>query len=157
MDWRIGVCIGSVGFLGCAQTNWPSDIRTLAPEASASPVAAVVPANPAVLSPKLDVPPEQAKWSGTWSGFACQGRVCDTKLVVERVTNDDATIIYAFASGSVNQYATRVEAKFVGGELRGALGNGATIAYRMRESGDVEFLYYRSDSDQVWGVLSRGR
>jgi len=48
----------------------------------------------------------------------------------------------------------RIEAKFHGEELQGTLASGAKIAYRFRESGDLEFHYQRN-ADWLAGVLSR--
>jgi len=84
----------------------------------------------------------------------CRDRVCDTKLVVEKVTSEGATIIYAAASAHVKPFTERLEGQFVGDELHATLGNGAKLAYRMRNKGDLEFVWRKSD---LWyaGVLSK--
>ncbi len=154
--------LGSLAFLllcpalASAQTNWPDFMPKLDLDLSTSPVAAVVPPSVTVEPPAPDVPPAKARWSGKWSGWACQDQVCDTKLVVERVTAEGATIIYAFASASVKPYNARLEAKFVGDELQATLRSGAQLAYRMRKEGDIEFLW-RSGSHWVAGILSKDK
>jgi hypothetical protein len=80
--------------------------------------------------------------------------VCDTQLIVETVTPDGATIIYAFASADVKPYSIRVGARFVDDELQATLPDGSKVAYRMREGGDVEFLY-RKEPRWAAGLLSK--
>lgn len=89
--------------------------------------------------PASDVPADKAKWSGKWIGWACNSRVCDTKLAVEKITVEGASIIYAFASERVKPSIGRVNAQFLGDELRAEFPNGLKIAYRMRPEGDLEF------------------
>lgn len=137
-----------------AQTNWPDFMSKLDPGLSASPVAAVVPASVTVEPPAPDVPPDKARWSGKWAGWACQDQVCDTKLIVEKVTAESATIIYAFASANVKPFTAHLEAKFVGDELQATLRSGAKLAYRMRREGDVEFLW-RREAQWAAGILSK--
>jgi len=139
--------------LSLAQTNWPDFMPTLNPAVSQSPVAAVVLPGAHVEPPAPNVPPDKARWSGTWSGWACPDALCDTKLIVEMVTAEGATMIYAFASAKQKPYTTRVEAVFVGGELQATLPSGAKLAYRMRNEGEVEFLY-RSGTIWVAGILA---
>jgi hypothetical protein len=96
---------------GCAvtgQTSWPDFMPTLAPGKSSSPVAAYLPANTEITPPGAELPAAKAAWSGKWSGWACRDFVCDTKLAVEKVTTDGATIIYSFASGRAKPFMTRV-------------------------------------------------
>jgi hypothetical protein len=61
--------------MALAQTFWPSFISGQFPGSSASPVAAVLPADTAVTAPASDVPAANAKWSGQWSGWACRDAV----------------------------------------------------------------------------------
>ncbi|MEK6666483.1 MAG: hypothetical protein AABZ20_08685 [candidate division NC10 bacterium] len=142
--------------LASAQTNWPDFMPKLDPGLSTSPVAAVVPPSVTVEPPAPDVPPDKARWSGKWSGWACQDRVCDTKLVVEKVTTEGATIIYAFASAKAKPFTARLEAKFVGDELQATPRSGAKLAYRMRKEGDIEFLW-RSGGQWAAGILSKDK
>ena len=139
-----------------AQTFWPSFISGQFPGSSASPVAAVLPADVAVTAPAQDVPADKARWSGQWSGWACRDAVCDTKLVVELVTAEGATIVYAFASERVKPFSTRLHAKFVEDEMRAELRGGARIAYRMRASGDLEFVWQKG-GEWAAGVLSKAK
>lgn len=139
-----------------SQTNWPGFMPTLVPGVSVSSVAAIVPLSVVVEPPKADVPPDKARWSCKWSGWLCQDQVCDTKLIVEKMNAGGATIIYAFASSNVKPFTARVEAQFAGGELQAAQGNGATLAYRMREAGDLEFLW-RREGRWVAGILSKDK
>lgn len=140
--------------LAVAQTAWPDFMSRLSPSSSVSPVDAVLPANVIVEPPTPDVPPDKARWSGKWSGWACQDRVCSTKLVVEKVTADAAGIIYAFASADAKPPPERVEAKFVGDELQATLRSDAKLAYRMRIDGNLEFLFRRGNQWAA-GILSR--
>jgi len=142
--------------LALAQTNWPDFMPTLNPGLSTSPVEVVVSSSLTVEPPAPDVPPAKARWSGKWSGWACQDQVCDTKLVVLNVTAEGATIIYAFASASVKPFIARVEAKFFGDELQATLRGGAKLAYRMRKEGDLEFLW-RSGGQWAAGILSKDK
>ena len=138
-----------------AQSSWPDFMPTLQPAASKSPVAAVVLPDAKVEPPAADVPADKARWSGRWSGWACRAYACDTKLVVEKVSAADATIVYAFASASVAPFTTRASAQFVGDELHATLPNGAKLKYRMRSSGDVVEFHYQQGRDWATGILSR--
>lgn len=142
--------------LGWAQTSWPDFMPTLMPGLSQSPVAAVVPPSATVEAPTPDVPPDKARWSGKWSGWACENYVCDTKLVVEKVTGTGATLIYAFAAARSTPFSTRVEGRFVGDELQATMQNGAKLTYRMRKEGDLEFLWQRN-SQWAAGILSKDK
>jgi len=142
--------------LASAQTNWPDFMPKIEPGLSMSPVAAVVPLSVTVEQPAPDVPPDKARWSGKWSGWACRDQACDTKLVVEKVTAEGATIIYAFASASTKPFNVRLEANFVGDELQATRRSGAKLAYRMRKGGDIEFLS-RSGTQWAAGILSKDK
>jgi len=144
------------GCAGITGTPWPDFMPTLAPGKSNSPVAATLPTNTEIAPPGADVPAAKTAWSGKWSGWACRDFACDTKLAVEKVTMDGATIIYSFASGRAKPFMTRVQAKFVGDELQADIGGDARVAYRMRTDGNIEFLYTRGQS-WVAGILSKER
>lgn len=138
----------------CAQTAWPKFMPSLDPGLSTSPVPVVLPQDITIEPPLTDAPADKARWSGRWRGWACQDHTCDTRLVVEKVDADGATILYAFASANQKPFIIRVEAKFVGEELQGTLGNGGKLHYRFRKSGDIEFFYQR-DAGWSAGILSR--
>jgi hypothetical protein len=142
--------------MALAQTFWPSFISGQFPGPSASPVAAVLPADAVVTAPAPDVPAAKARWSGQWSGWACRDAACDTKLVVESVTAEGATIVYAFASERVQPFSARLQAKFVEDALRAEMRGGARIAYRMRVSGDLEFVWQKG-GEWAAGVLSKAK
>jgi len=152
--WFLTLSLLWSGFTS-AQTQWPNFMPNLAAGLSTSPVAAVIPSDATVVPPTPDVSPDKARWSGKWSGWVCRNQVCDTKLVVEKVTAEGATIIYAFASARQNPFNARLEATFVGDELRATLRNGASLAYRMREDGNIEFMWWRSENDWAVGILSK--
>jgi hypothetical protein len=137
-----------------SQTPWPDFMSKLEPGFSTSPVVVVLPPDIAVESPAADLPAEKARWSGKWRGWACQDQACDTRLVVEKVSADGASIIYAFSSAKVKPSIVRAEAKFVGEEIQATLGNGAKLSYRFRKSGDIEY-YYQRDSGWAAGILSK--
>lgn len=137
-----------------AQSDWPPVMRSIGSGVSQSPVNVVIPPNVTIEPPTPDIPPDKAKWSGKWSGWACHNQVCDLKLIVEKVTAGGATIIYAFASSQIKPFNVRVEAQFVGNELQATLQNGARLSYRMRKEGAVEFLS-RKESQWVAGILSK--
>lgn len=142
------------GSAAVGQTPWPDIMPTLAPGKSDSPVAASLPANTEITPPGADVPAAKAAWSGKWRGWACRDFACDTKLAVEKVTTDGATIIYSFASAQVRPFMTRVQAKFVGDELQAEIGGGARVTYRMRSDANIEFLWTRGQASAA-GILSK--
>ena len=137
-----------------AQSEWPDYLPTMKAAESKSPVAAPVPADAKVEPPPADFPADKARWSGKFAGWACSGSVCDTKLVVEKVTVTGAEIIYSFASASFPPRATRLSAQFVGDELHGTLPSGSKLKYRMRSTGEVEFHLQRGQTS-VAGILVR--
>ena len=151
------VTLALSGLLGCAatgQTSWPGFMASLEPGKSNSPVPAHLPANTEITPPAGDLPAVRAGWSGKWTGWACQNRVCDTRLAVKKVTTDGAAIIYSFASQQVGPVVLHVEAKFVGDELQADIGGGAQVAYRMRSDGNIDFMWTRGQN-WVAGILSR--
>jgi hypothetical protein len=153
--WWLG-CLLSILWIGAAvaQTNWPDIMPNLRAGSPVSPVAVALPYT-TVEQPAPAVPADKARWSGKWAGYACKDRVCDTKLIVEKVTVEGATIVYAFASADVKPpYSIRVEAKFVSDELQATLPDGSKVAYRMRKEGDVEFLF-RREPRWAAGILTR--
>jgi len=142
--------------LATAQTKWPGYVSQLVHAASESPVAAVVPPDAAIQTPGSNVSPNKARWSGIWSGWGCLGQVCDIKLVVEKLTDEDATIIYVGASDS-SELSERVQAVFSGDELKATLSTGTVLSFRIRAggSGVMEFVGYGNGVLRVAGVLSQ--
>ena len=141
-----------------AQTIWPNYVGQFAHAVSESPVSAVLP-DLAVLPPASGVSPNKARWSGVWSGWACQWQACDVKLAVENVTNEGASIVYAGASDSA-AFAERAQALFVGDELKVTLSTGTTLSFRIRSDGKglMEFVGYGPSNGKnvlrLAGVLS---
>jgi dienelactone hydrolase len=138
-----------------AQTAWPGYIHSLKPDVSESPVAAVLPADVAITPPPADVPPDRARWSGMWQGWACAGQACDVKVAVERLHGAGATVAYAGASASASN-AHRGEAQFVGEELHLRLHTGANLVLRLRGEGDMEMSLWRPETQLLSaGVLTQ--
>jgi len=152
--WVVLSILFAAPALAAAQTKWPQFMPALERGVSEGSMSAVLPNDIVVETPGADVSSERAKWSGKWSGWACRSRKCDTKLVVEKVSNDGAFIIYAFASESVKPFTVRLQARFVGEELQATLEGGARVAYRMRDEGDLEFLWWKGGQSAA-GVLSK--
>lgn len=131
-------------------TEWPAFMPTLKPGISLSPVAVVLPAQFVIEPPSPDLPPERARWSGLWGGWACENLQCDTKLIVERVTPVGATIIYSTANAYQLPQDLRGEGAFVGDELGIEFANGPRIAYRMRGDG-VLAMYWKTS--EMWRAV----
>lgn len=136
------------------QTAWPEFMPSLHPGLSTSSVPAVMPKDITIEPPLADVPSDKARWSGRWRGWACRDQVCETRLVVEKVVADGATILYASSSAEQKPFIEHVEAKFVGDELQGTRIDGGKLHYRFRKRGDIEF-FFQSDSGWSAGILSR--
>jgi hypothetical protein len=102
----------------------------------------------------LAVSPDKARWLGRWSGYACRNRQCDNKLLVQKVSSEGANIVFVMAGPLPEAIAGRVEATFVGQELRATLANGATLTYRIRDDRALEMMW-RHDAYWVAGVLSK--
>jgi len=151
----VGLLFWSISVALSAQTNWPDYISGIEPELSESTVAAVAPPDVVVQDPDLAVPLDKARWSGRWSGWACQARLCDIKLLVEKVTSQGATVVWVSASAARGVFSERVDARFEADELRGTLTSGTELVFRMRKDGDVEFLGRANGGSQVGGVLSK--
>ncbi|AVQ80998.1 MULTISPECIES: alpha/beta hydrolase family protein [unclassified Variovorax] len=136
-------------------TIWPGFMSALEPDASESTGAAALPADIAVEKPSADLPASISAWSGEWSGWADQGRRCDVKLIVERLSRRAATIVCARASVSHDPFNERLLAQIHGNELRGQLKSGATLQLRMRNPSVVELLWREPDGRWIAGVLSQ--
>lgn len=147
----------SIGQLTASQTNWPGYISQLEHDTSESTVAAVLPADASVQAPANGVSSNKARFGGIWSGWGCQSRVCDIKLVVEKLTDEAATIVYAGAS-STGKLTERAQAVFAGDEFRARLSTGTALSFRIRSgnSGEIEFAGIAPDGTvRLAGVLSQ--
>ena len=136
-------------------TVWPEFMSALEPEASESTVTAATPTDLAVLKPASDLPASVSAWSGEWSGWAGQGRSYDVKLIVEKLSLHDATIVCVRASDGQGVFSERVLAQIHGNELRGRLTNGASLQFRMRNPDVVELLWRELGGRWIAGVLSQ--
>ena len=145
----------SMSTLVFSQTHWPDYISSIEPDVSESPIAALLPQDVAVLAADASLALDKARWSGHWAGWACSGRLCDIKLVVEKISAEGATIVYvgASASGTVSE---RIQAKFNANELQGRLSSGTQLSFRIRSEGIVEFVTHAKGIVRVGGVLSQG-
>ena len=139
-----------------AQTKWPGYVWQFVHATSESPLAAVVPPDALVQAPDSKIDAAKARFSGIWSGWGCLGRVCDVKLVVEKVTDGGATIIYAAATDS-SELSERVQADFTGDELVATLSTGTVLSFKIRSgSGRVmEFVGFNKGELRIAGVLSQ--
>jgi len=138
-----------------SSTIWPKFMSALEPEASESTVAAAAPTDLAVLKPSSDLPASVAAWSGEWSGWAGEGRSYDVKLIVEKLSLHDATIVCVRASAGQGVFSERVIAQIHGSELRGRLTNGASLQLRMRNQDVVELVWRELNGRWIAGVLSQ--
>jgi dienelactone hydrolase len=137
-----------------SQTIWPNYISDLQPDISESPVSAQIPADALVQTPDASLPADKVRWSGEWSGWACQGRLCDLKLVVESVRSDGATIVYSIASSKAGAITQRLDAKFKTGELQGVIADGTQIALRMRTDNILEVVGNLQGKVTFGGIVS---
>lgn len=134
---------------------WPDFMGALEPEASESTVAAVAPADLAVLAPSNDLPEAVSAWAGEWAGWAGQGRRYDLRLIVESLSSSEARILCIRASDAQGVSIEHASARIQANELRCELANGASIQFRMRNSNVVEHLWREPDGRWSAGVLSR--
>ena len=139
-----------------AQTSWPSYIAQLEIDASESPVTATLLPDVVVTAPPGNLATSKTRFSGVWSGWGCQSRVCDIKLAVEAVSEVGATVVYAGASKE-SKLAERVQAVFVADELKATLSSGTVLSFRIRTggSGVMEFVGHNKGVIRVAGVLSQ--
>lgn len=136
-------------------SGWPELVATFKALPSRSPVKSAFPQDVAIRPPPATLSADKSRWSGKWSGWACSNQVCDTRLAVESLSNEGADIVYAYASETAPAFNQRVKATFVGNELHGTLRSGATIRYRMRAVGEVEFIVHLKDGGYAAGLLTR--
>lgn len=139
-----------------AQTPWPDFMPSLVHDLSLSSAAALLPNDVRIHPVAPDTLDARAAFSGLWKGWACQNRRSDTAIAVEQVTNSGATLVYAFAGQNQANPSVRIDATFEGKELHGTLASGASLTYRIRNGGFLEFLWQSKDRKQ-WaaGILKR--
>ncbi len=152
----VGFLLASLSLAAVGQTKWPDFMPTLQPGLSQGPAKVELPVGLTSESADPAIAPAKAAWLGTWRGWACVNKVCDVKMLVERVTNDGATLHYGFASARVNPSVVKMEGRFNGDELHAQGSSGATMVYRMRSSGEVEFLW-RNGDQWAAGILSKDK
>ncbi len=133
---------------------WTDYFPRLEAGESASPVRASFPWDLEITPPATDLPVARAAWSGTWHGYAGNDRRHDAKLAVERVTPDGALIVHSLASRNTYFMTRRVQAKFLGDDLRAVVGPGWRIDYRMRADGNIVFQWILG-ADWLRGILSK--
>lgn len=138
-----------------AQVKWPEYSTPLAPGANTSPVQAALPPDTNIQAPDANLPPNRSRWSGKWSGWACSGSVCSTRMAVEKVGPDGASFVYVFGSSAVKPNPQRVEGKFIGEELHGTLASGSKVAYRWRSDNAIELVFIATNGNVVSGVLTK--
>lgn len=139
-----------------AQTAWPDYIASLEPALSESAVTATLPPDVLVTPPDAALSVGKARWSGVWNGWACRALQCDVKVVVERLSETGATVVYAGASAGQGLITERVEAQFINDELQMGLHAGAKLILRMRTGGDVELSLWKPDKQLISaGVLTQ--
>lgn len=146
---------GTAPLLADRKAVWPSNMASLRPAETASPVIAQL-AEISIAPPSQTVADTTNRWLGIWTGWACQDQACSTKLAVESV-DPAVSLVFAFASGRFGKTGpVKVAGEIVGNELRAKLPNDEQLAYRMRDDGTVEFLYLRSKG-RAMGVLQRDK
>lgn len=144
-----------VNQLALAQTPWPNYISQLEHDTADSAVLAALPTDVAIQLPSTSVSADKARWSGTWTGWACASRRCDLKLVVESITADGAVVVYADALPS-GQFSKRIAASFNGAELTFPVPSGmVSLRFRMGNSGIVEYVLHKDGAMRIAGVLSK--
>lgn len=137
------------------QTPWPGYMVALEPDKSDSPVAAVWPNDVVLHAPDCALSPEKARWSGRWTGWAWQGRLCDIKLAVESVTAAGAEVVYARGSAPFGLLSERLTMRFADNELCATLKNGVEFFLRMRSTEPVVELFGRIAGGEFAGVLAK--
>ena len=130
-------------------------MAALEPDKSDSPVAAVWPDDVVLHAPDGALSPDKARWSGRWTGWAWQGRLCDIKLAVESVTAEGAEVVYSRGAALLGKLCERLTMRFAGNELRATLGNGVEFFLRMRSTEPVVELFGRIARFQFAGVLAK--
>jgi hypothetical protein len=135
--------------------SWMPFQSGLYPAESFSGIKAELPADTHIIPPGPDIPPALAKVSGTWSGWACDKRVCDIKAAFEKIDKQGAVIVYAFARGRSGREHERFYAEYKQGEFVATLPSGAVIKYRLRDDGHLDFMIVRKDSTWLAGVLGK--
>lgn len=138
-----------------SETPWAGFQSGLKPRESQSPRKALLPDDVSITPPSAQVAPEHKSYSGTWHGWMCRDAACDTKLAVESVSDEAATIVYAFASGDIEPVFERLTAKFVGSELQGRLQSGSWLSYRLRPDGNLDVMWRNTSGDWGSGILSK--
>ena len=127
----------------------------LEPDRSDSPVAAVWPNDVALQVPDCALSSDKARWSGRWTGWAWQGRLCDIKLAVESVNAAGAVVVYSRGSAPFGLLSERLTMRFADEELQATLANGVEFFLRMRSSEVVVELFGRIAGGEFAGVLAR--
>lgn len=133
--------------------SWPSGIDRLEPAVSQSKFKAEFSTQP-IVPPDASVSPDKAKWSGKWEGWGCKDFACDIKLTVLSVTNEGAKVAPGFGGTNATAPTRTRDAVFVGNELHVLEGNPKWY-FRMRKSGEVEFVRTTDNGGMGYGVLTK--
>jgi len=156
-------CIHKVQLIGLAlaacavhaQTPWPLGIADLQPGDSVNPFAVALPETSA---PSRPATAKAESWAGRWTGYSCRRRQCDVKLVVDEVTETEATVTVGFSSNTRELLIEKARGTFVDRELRVSLSLEpallAGVALRLRPTNVMEMVRLQA-ADPVGGVLTK--
>jgi hypothetical protein len=151
----------SFALSGCAAKMFPAQVSAYEPGPSASTTKAQVGDAVRIVRPEAQIPPDQARWSGSWSGWMGQGKFMDTRLVVVQA-REDAVLMFYSNSNNGRNYSATLKGKFDLEQLTATLPSGATVNYRMRNP-DVLEIAYRGKilgaqfENWMYGVLTKDK
>jgi uncharacterized protein len=140
--------------------QWPDFQASLSPGPSASTVPARLPPGLHVDSAGPEVPAARRALLGRWSGWMGRERTGSIELLVQRLTDTGAVVVYANADGArhiPNTVQTLSMQQFGDRELRGFVytsGGDAILALRLRPDGAMDIML---NEGFLWvtGVLER--
>jgi hypothetical protein len=149
----LAFALGACSFYGWW---WPEFMHRLEPGESLSAHKVRIRESISIVEPDPRVAPDKRRWSGWWRGWACREQACDTALLVTRVTDETAHVVYLLASARWPEtYEEARVAKFVGNELHFALAGRARLKYRFRGNDVIEMYWEVAPDNWIAGVLSR--
>jgi hypothetical protein len=148
---------------------WPSGIEAMPIGRAASPHRLPPVDRPRDSLPSEGLSDDLSRWAGTWSGYMCRQRACDTQLQVRNPTPHGADVRFTWVNEGLirngqGPFTLSSSARFEGGDLVAKYGDRqgfVHMRFRHRSSGALEVMVERTSGGgatlQLWGVLTHDR
>jgi dienelactone hydrolase len=139
-----------------AKTPWPNFMANLKPSISTNLTQTELSSSLLALPSSPSNDPLSSKWTGAWTGWGCSSQSCDAKVVITELSQQGARVVFSIVGYEPISKVHEVQMFWQDEELAGEIDSKFSLALRLRQSGDMEFLAYeRGGRSFVAGITSK--